>query len=237
MPIREFGLLDPAQIAAAARILREAIAGPSYKAPGEAEAETASFLGLDPNRFALAAMDRQRVLGWVGAVKGYSHSLELHPLVVDPASQRRGVGRSLVAALEARAKAEGYLAIHLGADDEVGGTSLFGVDAFPHALAKLAAIRPTALGHPFFFYRRLGYEPVGIIPDANGFGKPDILMSKRLAVPDPGAGSVDVRDDVKRRSSGSDTSLDRVLPASGPARPTAALGQGRRGGPGPDRRS
>ncbi len=114
-------------------------------------------------------------------MRGYSHSLELHPLVVDPTSQRHGVGRALVAALEARAKADGYLAIHLGADDEVGGTSLFGADAFPDALAKLAAIQPTPLGHPFFFYRRLGYEPVGLIPDANGFGKPDILMSKRLS--------------------------------------------------------
>jgi aminoglycoside 6'-N-acetyltransferase I len=169
------------QGAEAARILREAIAGPSYKGPGEAEAEVASFLGQNPDRFALAALDAERLLGWVGGVRGYSHSLELHPLVVDPTSQRHGVGRALVAALEARAKAEGYLAIHLGADDETGGTSLFGADAFPDALAKLAAIQPTSLGHPFFFYRRLGYEPVGLIPDANGFGKPDILMSKRLS--------------------------------------------------------
>ena len=45
--------------------------------------------------------------------------------------------------------------------------------------AKLAAISPTK-GHPFFFYRKLGYEPVGVIPDANGFGKPDLLMAKRV---------------------------------------------------------
>jgi aminoglycoside 6'-N-acetyltransferase I len=164
----------------AARILREAIAGPSYKGAGEAEAEAASFLGSDPERFALAALDGDRLLGWIGGVRGYSHSLELHPLVVDPALHRRGIGRFLVEALEARAAEEGFLAIHLGTDDEVGGTSLHGADLFPGALAKLAAISPTAVGHPFFFYRKLGFEPVGLIPDANGFGKPDLLMSKRL---------------------------------------------------------
>ena len=33
--------------------------------------------------------------------------------------------------------------MHLGTDDEVGGTSLFGADLFPDALAKLAQIQPT----------------------------------------------------------------------------------------------
>jgi aminoglycoside 6'-N-acetyltransferase I len=180
MRIADFGALSPEQVSAAARILREAIAGPSYKAPGDAEDEAASFLGGDPERSALAALDGDELRGWVGAVRGYSHSLQLHPLVVDPPFHGQGIGRALVAALEARAAAEGFLAIHLGTDDEVGGTSLFGADLFPDALAKLRAITPTPLGHPFFFYRKLGYEPVGLIPDANGFGKPDILMSKRL---------------------------------------------------------
>jgi aminoglycoside 6'-N-acetyltransferase I len=78
------------------------------------------------------------------------------------------------------AVAEGYLIVHLGTDDEVGGTSLFGDDLLPGALQKLAAIRPSPGGHPFFFYRRLGYEAVGVLPDANGAGKPDIFMAKRL---------------------------------------------------------
>ena len=183
MLIREFGVLGSEQVSQAARILREAIAGPSYKAPGEAEHETASFLGNDLDRFAMAALDSEQLLGWVGAVKDYSHSLQLHPLVVDPTLHGQGIGSALVEALEARAAADGYLALHLGTDDEVGGTSLFGAELFPDPLAKLATITVTPLGHPFFFYRKLGFEPVGLIPDANGFGKPDILMSKRLRLP------------------------------------------------------
>ena len=37
-----------------------------------------------------------------------------------------------------------------------------------------------ARGHPFAFYQRLGYEVVGLLPDVNGPGRPDILMAKRL---------------------------------------------------------
>ena len=179
MQIVDFHVLDGRQIAHAARILREAIAGPSYKAPGEAETEVATFFE-DRDRFALAALDGAALTGWIGAVRDYPSSLQLHPLVVDPDRHRQGIGRALVAALEAPAVAEGFLALHLGTDDEVGGSTLFGVDLFVNPLAKLAAIAPTARGHPFFFYRRLGFEAVGVIPDANGFGKPDILMSKRL---------------------------------------------------------
>jgi aminoglycoside 6'-N-acetyltransferase I len=35
--------------------------------------------------------------------------------------------------------------------------------------------------HPYEFYQKLGYVIVGVIPDANGPGKPDILMAKSLA--------------------------------------------------------
>jgi len=38
----------------------------------------------------------------------------------------------------------------------------------------------TLRGHVFGFYQKLGYVVVGAIPDANGFGKPDILMAKRI---------------------------------------------------------
>jgi aminoglycoside 6'-N-acetyltransferase I len=183
MRIIPFPDLSPAQLAEAARILRDAIHGSSYKAPGEAEEEAGSFL-TDPERFALAAVEGEAVLGWIGGVRGYSHALELHPLVVDPPRHRQGIGAILVRALEAQAVEEGFLTIHLGADDDFGGSSLFGADLFPDPLAKLAQIEPRGDGHPFFFYRRLGYVPIGVLPDANGPGRPDIFMARRLSLPD-----------------------------------------------------
>jgi aminoglycoside 6'-N-acetyltransferase I len=164
----------------AARILREALAHmPSaYNGPGEAEAEVETF-GADPDRFGLAAMEGGLLVGWVGAIRSHSHAWELHPLVVDPGRQRRGVGTALVAALEAKARAEGVLTIWLGTDDDFGGTTLFGRNLFPNVLEHAAGLASTA-GHAFTFYRQLGYELVGLLPDVNGFGKPDILMAKRM---------------------------------------------------------
>jgi hypothetical protein len=34
--------------------------------------------------------------------------------------------------------------------------------------------------HPLAFYRALGYTLVGVVPDANGPGKPDLLLAKRV---------------------------------------------------------
>lgn len=180
MRIVPFPDLTPVQLAEAARILRDAIHGDSYKAPGEAEEEAASFLS-DPERFAMAAVEGEAVVGWVGGIRGYSHALELHPLVVDPPWHRQGIGAVLVRALEVQAATEGFLTVHLGTDDDFGGSSLFGAELFPDPLAKLARIEPRGDGHPFFFYRRLGYEPVGVLPDANGPGRPDIFMARRIA--------------------------------------------------------
>lgn len=137
---------------------------------------------LDPERLCLAAKDADgRVLGWVGAIRNYDgNAWELHPLVVAPALQGRGVGRALVEALEEELRGRGAMTVYLGTDDETGMTSLAGADLYPGVLEKLGTIE-NRRGHPFTFYRRLGYEVVGCIPDANGFGKPDIFMAKRIA--------------------------------------------------------
>lgn len=85
----------------------------------------------------------------------------------------------LVRDFEQQVLARGAHTIYLGSDDETGQTSLTGVDLFPDVLGNLSKIK-NVNRHPFVFYQKLGYTIVGAIPDANGFGKPDILMAKRI---------------------------------------------------------
>jgi GNAT superfamily N-acetyltransferase len=73
--------------------------------------------------------DDGSVQGWIGGIAQYDgHVWEVHPLVVAPALQGQGIGRALVADLEARAWERGGLTLFLGTDDEMGQTSLAGVD-------------------------------------------------------------------------------------------------------------
>ena len=136
---------------------------------------------LQPGRISRVALDETgAVLGWIGGIPAYrGRAWELHPLVVAPAVQRRGVGRALVLDLEAQVRARGGHTIILGTDDTDNRTSLGGVDLYPDVLAHAAAIR-NLRNHPFGFYQRLGFVVVGVYPDVNGFGKPDILMAKRV---------------------------------------------------------
>ena len=130
------------------------------------------------NRVALG--DDGAVLGWVGAQPAYDgHAWELHPLVVAAEARGKGVGRALVRDLEERVRETGAATIFLGTDDVRGWTTLGGVDVYPDVLRKVMEIR-SLRGHPFEFYQKLGYVVTGIIPDANGFGKPDIFMARRL---------------------------------------------------------
>jgi aminoglycoside 6'-N-acetyltransferase I len=58
-------------------------------------------------------------------------------------------------------------------------TTLSGADLYPDVLGHLANIK-NLRGHPYEFYSRLGFSLIGAMPDANGWGKPDIYMAKRL---------------------------------------------------------
>ncbi len=178
--IASFASLTAAQREQAAKILVRAFAHePSaWKTMEEARAEVASF-NEGPERRAWAAREGDAVAGWIGAVDQSSHAWELHPLAVSPAFQRRGIGRKLVATLEAEAKGAGMNTIWLGSDDGFGGTSIFAEDLYPDVLGKLKALAEVK-GHPFTFYIQLGYAVVGVLPDANGPGQHDILMAKRI---------------------------------------------------------
>lgn len=134
----------------------------------------------DGGRIARIAVAGGTVLGWVGGMPMYDGRVwELHPLVVHVDHRGRGIGRALVADLEARVRERGGLTVYLGTDDEAGMTSLAGVDLYPAVWDHLRGIQ-NLRRHPFTFYQKMGYTIVGVVPDANGFGKPDIMMAKRV---------------------------------------------------------
>lgn len=134
---------------------------------------------LGPVRVALG--ESGQVLGWIAARPEYDgHVWEIHPLVVDGPARGRGVGRALLKDVERLAAEAGVDTLCLGSDDVGEMTSLGGVDLYPDPLEHLRRLEDRKR-HPFGFYLRNGFSVVGVLPDANGFGKPDILLAKRVS--------------------------------------------------------
>lgn len=149
--------------------------------PDLAAARAEVHEALEPGKVCRVAREADgRVQGWIGGQHFYARVWELHPLVVLPSAQGRGIGRALVADLEEQVRQRGGLTLMLGSDDEDAMTSLSGVELYPDVWTHVSAIRDLR-GHPFGFYQKCGFAIVGVVPDANGRGKPDILMAKRVA--------------------------------------------------------
>ena len=136
---------------------------------------------LQGDKIARAALDDAgMLLGWIGAISEYDgNAWELHPLVVNPKAQGMGIGSALLSDLEHQVRIRGGITIYLGTDDEDHMTSLSDVDLYQNLTEKIASIR-NLKRHPFEFYAKQGYIVTGVIPDANGPGKPDIIMAKRI---------------------------------------------------------
>jgi aminoglycoside 6'-N-acetyltransferase I len=132
-------------------------------------------------RISRVAVDEEdKVLGWIGGIPQYQgHVFELHPLAVHPGHQRKGIGTALVADLEEQVRERGGITISLGTDDENNQTTLSAIDLYPDPLSHLAQIR-NLRAHPYEFYQKVGFVIAGIMPDANGWGKPDIFMARRV---------------------------------------------------------
>lgn len=136
---------------------------------------------LENERICRAAVDENgNLLGMIGGIPAYDgHVWELHPLAVQPSLQGHGIGRVLVQDFEEQVRSKGGLTITLGTDDEDNMTSLANVDLYDNLWEKIRDIR-NVKNHPYEFYQKLGYVITGVVPDANGRGKPDILMAKRV---------------------------------------------------------
>ncbi|NPV02924.1 MAG: GNAT family N-acetyltransferase [Brevinematales bacterium] len=165
----------------AARILMETFVDISPDSwPDMKTAERTVRACLEPGRVVIAAYDGDVLTGWTGARPNYGITgWELHPIVVDVPYQGKGIGASLLRRLESEVKLLGGITLFLGADDETGRTSLSGKNLYDNLWKEIDGIKNLA-GHPYEFYIKNGYIIVGVIPDANGIGKPDILMAKRL---------------------------------------------------------
>jgi aminoglycoside 6'-N-acetyltransferase I len=136
---------------------------------------------LETGRICRAAVDENgNLLGIIGGIQGYDGNVwELHPLAVQLSLQGQGIGRALVVDFEDQVRSKGGLTITLGTDDEDGMTTLSNIDLYENLWEKIRNIR-NLKGHPFEFYQKMGYVISGVVPDANGPGKPDILMAKRV---------------------------------------------------------
>jgi len=136
---------------------------------------------LEPERICRVAVDENgNLLGIIGGIPEYDGNVwELHPLAVQPSMQGQGIGRALVEDFEEQVRLKGGITITLGSDDEDNMTSLSNVDLYDNFWDKVRNIR-NLKGHPYEFYQKMRYIITGVVIDANGRGKPDIIMSKRV---------------------------------------------------------
>ncbi|MCL2836137.1 MAG: GNAT family N-acetyltransferase [Defluviitaleaceae bacterium] len=178
MEIVDMNTLDAAQREQAARILTESLplGWPSYN---DAKEELIEL--LIPKNTMFAALENRETVGWGGIMPIYKRRVfELHPLVVREDKRGSGIGGALLKALEDKARERGGLTMRIDADDEIEGgeTSFANVDLYSDFPGHLRRFKPGA--HQTAFYLKQGYTIVGALPDANGYGKPDIFLAKRL---------------------------------------------------------
>lgn len=136
---------------------------------------------LSEDRICRIAIDENdNVIGWIGGISQYNGNVwELHPIVVDFEYRKKGIGRQLVKDLEEQIRNRGGITIYVGSDDENSMTSLSNVDLYDNLWDKIRDIK-NLKGHPYEFYLKLGFKIIGVLPDANGLGKPDIFLGKRV---------------------------------------------------------
>jgi aminoglycoside 6'-N-acetyltransferase I len=172
----------PHWIEQVARVLHEVFRHRTEEWQDLESARTEVIQSLASARLSRVAVNPSNtVLGWVGGIPTYGGRVwEVHPLVVAPHCRRRGVGRALLEDLERAAAARGALTLWLGSDDENDETSLSGVDLYADIAGAIRDFHKRRGEHPCDFYLRLGFRITGLMPDANGQGKPDIYFAKPI---------------------------------------------------------
>ncbi len=85
----------------------------------------------------------------------------------------------LIEDLEKHAREQGVLTLWAGTSDETGLTNLSDADLYADPAAAIAGIK-SRKPHAWEFWARVGFTVVGLMPDAEGRGKPSITMAKRV---------------------------------------------------------
>ena len=135
----------------------------------------------DDNNINLFAIDIDgSIVGWICGIEQYNvHIWEIQPLVVNKSVHGQGIGRKLIQAFEKEAALRGGITIIVGIQDEYNETSLSNTNMYEDTFEKIKNIK-NLKNNPFEFYLKTGFRIVGVIPDSNGIGKPDILMAKKV---------------------------------------------------------
>ena len=180
MTLRDLAL-DAALVDPTAQLLLDTFRGKTADWQDLESAREEVLESLTPDRISRVMVDPGgAVVGWIGGIPAYGGRVwEIHPLVVGGSHRRHGIGRALVDDLERLAAARGALTLWAGSDDEHGETTLGGADLYPDIPAAIRGIR-NLRDHPYEFYLRVGFTIAGVLPDANGRGKPDIFLAKRV---------------------------------------------------------
>ena len=127
-----------------------------------------------------AVDENNKVVGLIGGLPDYDGNVwEIHPLAVKKERQRQGIGQALLKHFEKEVVLKGAMTIILGTNDRDGLTSLADCDIYDDIYEKIIKIEAKQ-PHPLDFYRKNGYTVVGVIPDANEYGRPDVILSKRV---------------------------------------------------------
>ena len=118
--------------------------------------------------------------GWIGLRPMYEKTWELHPMVIKKEHQGKGYGKQLLYELERLGRLKGVIGIFAGSDDETNSTSLSERELNEENIFQEIMNVKNYKNHPYEFYRKCGYIITGIIPNANGLKKPDILLWKDI---------------------------------------------------------
>jgi aminoglycoside 6'-N-acetyltransferase I len=172
-------------------ILVDELARLTYKAfkthapdwlPTTADARRRVLQAAAPDRINRVLLNpHAKPLGWIGVTPiNHGRIWEIHPLAIAPAEQGKGYGSMLVNEIEWLAQLHGVLGLLVGTSDETGATPLYGVDLYQNPCELLNRLT-CAEQHAVTFWRKVGFTVVGVLPDAEGRGRPGITLAKRVA--------------------------------------------------------